>query len=567
MMMGTPPLRAGLRQDRRRDRLRRDDRTRGRSPQGIDGRFLASLALGAAFFLLASPLFGAKDPGTGLRGSLHPGTEPGEGGSKPTSIEPASDEGAADETRSGSSGSGAGTAGSAPAELALTVRDAVLLALEHNGSLELERLDNAATKTFELEERGAFDPVLTGDAGYSISEVSAGSGYAAASAGVSLPLPSGTEVAGEVSLAAGDRVSPGFSAELSQELLEGGRRAANLAGVKQAEIDIFSSDYELRGFTAVLVASVESAYWDELSAELRVEIFDEGLRIAERQLEETRERVDVGTIPAIELIAARAEVALRREALLEAVNIREKARLTLLSLLNLPGDSLYDTRVVTLDRPVKPAAGADDLDAHLASALAGRADLRQAMLAREKGELEVMKTKNGLLPRLELFISLGKTAYADSFSGSPAANREDLTLDASLAFSLPIGNRRDRALSDRAVLTLRQTETAIQNLRRLIELDVRSAYLDAGRTRDQIDMTAVSRSLQEEKLAAETEKFRVGRSTALLVAQSQRDLLDSKIAEEEALIGHLKSLIDLYRLDGSLLRRRGIEAPSGTRND
>jgi outer membrane protein TolC len=535
MMMGTPPLRAGLRQDRRRDRLRRDDRTRGRSPQGIDGRFLASLALGAAFFLLASPLFGAKDPGTGTAGSA--------------------------------ANSGAGTAGSAPAELALTVRDAVLLALEHNGSLELERLDNAATKTFELEERGAFDPVLTGDAGYSISEVSAGSGYAAASAGVSLPLPSGTEVAGEVSLAAGDRVSPGFSAELSQELLEGGRRAANLAGVKQAEIDIFSSDYELRGFTAVLVASVESAYWDELSAELRVEIFDEGLRIAERQLEETRERVDVGTIPAIELIAARAEVALRREALLEAVNIREKARLTLLSLLNLPGDSLYDTRVVTLDRPVKPAAGADDLDAHLASALAGRADLRQAMLAREKGELEVMKTKNGLLPRLELFISLGKTAYADSFSGSPAANREDLTLDASLAFSLPIGNRRDRALSDRAVLTLRQTETAIQNLRRLIELDVRSAYLDAGRTRDQIDMTAVSRSLQEEKLAAETEKFRVGRSTALLVAQSQRDLLDSKIAEEEALIGHLKSLIDLYRLDGSLLRRRGIEAPSGTRND
>jgi outer membrane protein len=445
----------------------------------------------------------------------------------------------------------------------------VLLALEYNGSLAVERLGSAITKTYVQEEKGAFDPVLTGDLGYSKgtgASGTAGSGNASASAKVTIPLPSGTEVAGEVSLAAGADVSLGFSAELSQELLEGGRRAANLARVRQAEIDSFSSEYELRGFTEALVASVESAYWDEPSAELKVEIFGEGLRLAEQQLDEIGERVAVGTTPAIELIAARAEVALRREALLEAESIREKARLRLLSLLNLPGDGLYDTRLVTLDRPAKPAAGVDILDAHLASALGERADLKQAMLSLEKGELEVVKTKNGLHPRLELFISLGKTAYAGSFSGSSAETGEDLTFDASLALSHPIGNRQDRARKDRAVLTVRQAETAIQNLRRLIELDVRSAYLDAGRTRDQIDMTAVSRSLQEEKLAAETEKFRVGRSTALLVAQSQRDLLDSKIAEEEALIGHMKSLISLYRLDGTLLRRRGIEAPAGKTN-
>jgi outer membrane protein len=519
------------------------------SRQGIERRLLASLVFGFTVYLLASPLLGGKDSGTGRRGARQSGTAAGNEVSKPVPSKPASDEAA-----------GSGAYGSA---LSLTVREAVLLALEHNGSLAVERLGNAVTKTYEREEKGAFDPVLTGDLGYSNAGGSTASGNASASAGVTIPLPSGTEVTGAVSLDAGDRVSLGFSAEISQELLEGGRRAANLARVRQAEIDSFSSDYELRGFSEALVASVESAYWDELSAELRVEIFDEGLSLAEQQLDEIRERVDVGTIPAIELIAARAEAALRREALLEAESLREKARLRLLSLLNLPGDGLYDTRVVTLDRPAKPAAGVESLGAHLEAALGGRTDLRQAMLAREKGELEVAKTKNGLLPRLELFISLGKTAYADSFSGSPAGSGEDLTFDASLALSQPIGNRQDRALRDRAVLTLRQTETAILNLRRLIELDVRSAYLDAGRTRDQIDLTAVSRSLQEEKLAAETEKFRVGRSTALLVAQSQRDLLDSKIAEEEALIGHMKSLINLYRLDGSLLRRRGIEAPAG----
>ena len=46
-----------------------------------------------------------------------------------------------------------------------------------------------------------------------------------------------------------------------------------------------------------------------------------------------------------------------------------------------------------------------------------------------------------------------------------------------------------------------------------------------------------------------------------MVAQAQRDLLVSRIAEVQALANYLKALIDLYRQDGSLLERRGISAP------
>jgi outer membrane protein TolC len=53
----------------------------------------------------------------------------------------------------------------------------------------------------------------------------------------------------------------------------------------------------------------------------------------------------------------------------------------------------------------------------------------------------------------------------------------------------------------------------------------------------------------------------VGRSTNFLVAQAQRDLLVAKISEVRAIVDYLKSLINLYRLDGSLLERRGILAP------
>lgn len=451
--------------------------------------------------------------------------------------------------------------------LSLTVPDAVLLALEHNISLTVERLKTSIVKTAEREERGAFDPILSGAISSFSGEGargtgSSGTGYA--SGGVLFPLPTGTDVGGGVSISIGGEASLGISIDVSQELLKGGRKAANLARVRQAELESFSSDFELRGFTETFVASVEIAYWDFISAELKVEIYNEGLRFAEQQLNEIRERISVGAIPAIELIAAQAEVALRQESLLDAESRLDGARLRLLYLLNFPGDSPWETQIVPLEQPEIPSGGVDDLQAHLTSALRMRPDLNQALLARRHGELEVVQTGNGLLPRLELFISLGKTGYSESFSGVAAGLAESsIDLDASLAFSYPIGNRQARARNERATLTARQAELALDNLRRLVEIDVRSTYVEARRTRDQIDVTAISRSLQEEKLKAEIEKFRVGRSTALLVAQSQRDLLDSRIAEEEALIRHLKSLINLYRLDGSLLLRRGIAAPGG----
>ena len=53
----------------------------------------------------------------------------------------------------------------------------------------------------------------------------------------------------------------------------------------------------------------------------------------------------------------------------------------------------------------------------------------------------------------------------------------------------------------------------------------------------------------------------MGKSTSYLVAQAQRDLLVSRIAEVEAVANYLVALVDLYQNDGSLLERRGVSAP------
>ncbi|HUU40682.1 MAG TPA: TolC family protein, partial [Desulfatiglandales bacterium] len=118
-----------------------------------------------------------------------------------------------------------------------------------------------------------------------------------------------------------------------------------------------------------------------------------------------------------------------------------------------------------------------------------------------------------------------------------------------------------RAKHRRALIGRDQTEMVLDNLKQLVELDVRNAYIEVNRTKDQILASTATRKFQEEKMRIETEKFRVGLSTTFFVAQAQRDLLESRINEVQAVVNYLKALISFYQLEGSLLERRGISAP------
>ncbi len=128
-------------------------------------------------------------------------------------------------------------------------------------------------------------------------------------------------------------------------------------------------------------------------------------------------------------------------------------------------------------------------------------------------------------------------------------------------FSYPLFNRDAKAAHRRALLSREQSQKALENLEQLVEVDVRTAYIEVNRTKQQIAASSVTRKFDEEKFRTETEKLKVGKSTSFLVAQAQRDLLVSRIAEVQSIANYLKALISLYRQDGSLLERRGISAP------
>ena len=459
----------------------------------------------------------------------------------------------------------------------VTVESAVFLALENNRSLQVERFNPSISQTFEDQERATFDPSLSIGAGFSREKGqlrtrgSSGtsdetSNETTIDAGVSQVFATGTDVSVDLSIehassdSYSDQYKPRIGLSVTQALLRGFGAGVNLASLRQAELDTRSSEYELRGFAEALVAQVEKAYWDYALAQREIEIVEDSLALANQQLGETEEMIKVGILAETEVIAALAEIAARRQSLINARSTMATAHLRLLRLLNPPGSELWRREITLLSRPVIPEEELEDVSAHVELALRMRPDLNQAKLDVQRDELEIVKTKNGLLPKMDLFITLGKTGYADSFGGAASNIDEDYyDFAAGIRLNYPLRNRESEALYRRSLLKRDRTAKALDNLAQLVELDVRSAYIEANRAKEQISASKATRELQEEKLRIETEKFRVGRSTNFLVSQAQRDLLLSQIAEVRAFANYLQALVDFHKLEGTLLSRRGIE--------
>jgi len=464
--------------------------------------------------------------------------------------------------------------------LRISIREAILLAMENNRSLVVERMNPDISRTFEKEELGVFEPVLSADLSNNraiaerLSRAHSDTesqivDTVTGTLSLAKLFPTGTivELEGSTNYIDSSLYSDTFTANrlgftVTQALLQGMDIRANLARVNQARLDTLISQYELRGFTEILLEQVESKFWDYALAQRQIEIYTDSLKLAEKQMAEAQERINVGALAETELAAAQAEVALRRENLINARSNAACERLNLLRLLNPPPSINWNREIILQYQTVLPSIELDDVEQHVQVALKMRPDLNYARLQIRRGDLEVVKTKNGLLPRMDAFITFGKTGYADTFNRATCnVFGDNYDVSVGLIFAYPPANQAARAQYSRAALSKQQLLEALENLIQLVQVDVRSAYIEVTRAREQIAATAATRNLQEEKLRAETEKFRVGKSTSLLVAAAQRDLVESQIAEIQSFANYLKALVALYRLEGSLLTRRGIASP------
>ncbi len=448
----------------------------------------------------------------------------------------------------------------------LSLQDALTRAVEQNPLVRIEKIDTDVASAIYKENIYKFEPQLQ------LSIGAAKSGDPAqttrdASLQITETLPTGTQLQlkGSAGPLSGSRIAAPvdathhktFSLTVTQALLQGLSPSVNLVPVRRARIDVSIREEELSAYALKLIYDTEKAYWDLVLSQGELSIFQHSLDLAKRLLFESEERLKVGRIAALDLAAIRAEVASRNKQLIDAEAASRQKTFQLVYLMN--GKNLWNKRI-SLSDTLSSLGNADSLNQHLEAARKFRSDLRLAKLLAQKGDLDLMETRNGLLPRLDFFISLQGTSYAESFSSALSRFDEPSnSLSGGITFQMPVTNGIAREKHRRAVFSSEQQKLSLENFDRLLEYDIRSAHLEVSRALSQIEAAKVALELQQQKLEAEQEKMNVGKSTGYALLQVQRDLIAASLDEQRAKAAYRNSLLLLFSRDGTLLQRRGIK--------
>ncbi len=362
-----------------------------------------------------------------------------------------------------------------------------------------------------------------------------------------------------------NRTEPFFSNDLNlnitQNLLRGAGSDVNLISVWTAQNNFVISLYQLQNTLINLVTDVQKAYWDIYLAYETLDIRRKAFEVAREQRERTEEFVRVGRSAPLDSLAAQAEEASRVSDIINAISNLKQRQLVFLRLINPENLSTgWKSLIFPSEEPILPTEKLVP-EERVRLARYYRPDLRQAQIDLANGELEVHRTTNGLLPRLDFVIGLGLTGVGDtqwdSLKRVPETDTRNYQVG--LQFSYPLQNRTANANHRRANFQKTLSEEAIRNFCQIIDVEVRTAILEIERTSRLIYSTEITEELRRRQLEAETEKFRVGRSTQIEVSQAQRDFVQSQLDRVVAEVANINAYLELYRVEGTALQRRGIQ--------
>lgn len=378
---------------------------------------------------------------------------------------------------------------------------------------------------------------------------------------------------------------------VQQPLLQGWGRAVNNRYIRVAKNNAKVSDLQLKRQVVTTISAILNLYWDLVSFNEAIRIRELALSTAQKLLEGNQHQADLGTLPKIEVTRAAAEVSSAKENLLIAqtnVAQQETVLKNALSRNGVASPWLDEVHIIPLDKirvpekeDLKPTAELINL------ALQDRPELEQARITLESLKISAVGTRNALLPALNAFAELtnnGLTGSANPLNTDPNNIPAQYVLGGysnllgqiiqrhfpnySVGFSLNIQIRNRSAQADYVLdqLGVRQNELQLQKEANQVRVDVKNAVIGLQQARARYETAVATRSLAQQTLDSEANRFKFGESTIAQVVQTQRDMATAQDAEVQAMANYTHAKIAFDEAVGQTLDTNGIsmaEASAG----
>lgn len=349
--------------------------------------------------------------------------------------------------------------------------------------------------------------------------------------------------------------TPGFTATVSQQILNGFGFKVNRALVKVAENEQNIERESFRQQTVTALVSAENAYWDLIATQEALRAAELALTAAERLADNNRKSFEVGVMSQLDVVTAESQVAGSRRDLIVAQTNLESAALQLKLMLTKNLDEpLASAAIEATDTfPDPEQTPLPTLEQALAIAKDNRPEISIAQ-GNMKSQLDVQPfVRNSLLPNVNIFALVNTVALFNVF-GSAFVEMEHFKYPQvafGISISFPLRNRQAQADEVRSRLEYRQSEDTLVRTKSQVEIDVQNGLIAATQSRVQAAAAREATRLAVEKLDAEQKKLAVGISTVYNVILAQRDVFTARLAEVQAHDAYAKARVTLDQAMGT----------------
>lgn len=322
---------------------------------------------------------------------------------------------------------------------ALSVREAIELALSNNKDIEIAR-ENVRAAEFDLTAaRGVYDPRFATNSYYERTETPAASFLSGTSTGsvTQSGLFSTSSVQGLTpAFGGGYRVdfvnnrittnntfaalNPQYPTSLTfsytQPLLRGLRFDPNRRLIEIAKKNLSLTDSQFRQRAIETITGVQRAYWDLVYTLRNLQIQREAVRDARSQLEHNRRLVSEGMLAPIDVVAAEAQVSGFEQSVYSALDDVGRAENYLKNLIAENRESpIWRVSLVPSDN-VDVTPPVVELTDAMTVALKSRPELSSSDVAREINEIEQRFAREQTRPQVDLVASYGLVGLAGTLN-------------------------------------------------------------------------------------------------------------------------------------------------------
>jgi outer membrane protein TolC len=330
--------------------------------------------------------------------------------------------------------------------------------------------------------------------------------------------------------------------------------------IKLAKNQLKSDEQGLRLQLITSITAVENAYYELIYAQENVEVQQEALVLAQTQLDQDRQRVQIGTLAQLDVQQDEAQVATSRANLIAAQYTLATDQNTLKNLLTDQYSKWHETDIQPTATLTNAPLQLFDLQDSWGKGLTGRPDLLQSRLAVEAQGIQLKFDNNQLYPELNLTGSYGYNGqgaqYNDVFTQIGNEDRPVYSYGAEL--KVPLSNQKARNTYKDDKVTLQQLLLKLKQFEQNVMVQIDNAVKNAQSTYESVSATKQARIYAEAALDAEQKKYAVGKSTTFTVLQLQNTLTTARSQEIRALANYYEALANLAQQEGSTLERNRI---------